>query len=193
MCGWKLHERTTPVRQRTFFWLSVGRSLAQVGAVYLVLLGLFVAELGTGELIGLHFWGAVALLTGLMGVLAFAMWRVALQPPFAFFARHGIDMDVLLADARMRKTADGTWLYMDDHWYVAVRPGVACALFSPLIDFTQTFHVERRTSGLSWRSMSYSYDLVTYVAKDGTRIFARYAEAGGALRKWLKRFGGRLC
>lgn len=191
VCGWAQRERTATICRRRIFWISLGYSLAEVGAIYLALLGLFAAEWMAGEMGGWSFFIAAALLTGGMGALAFTMWRIVPQPAYEFFARHGIDFDALLAGARMERKADGTWLYMDEDWYVAVRAGVACALYAPLIDFARPFHIELRSAGITCRSTR-SYYLVEYAAKDGTRLCVRYAEAGGALKKWFRRFGGSL-
>ncbi len=189
MCGWAPRTRRISVRRRRFFWISLGNSLLELAAIDLALLGLFVAELLTGEMVGWRFWAAVTLLTGLMSTLAFAMWRAAPQPPFGLFARHGIDIDVLLADAHMAKTADGTWLYVDKDWYVAIRPGVACALYAPLINPLCPFQSVYR-HGL--RTV-YSYCTLLYVARDGAEVRTRFADVNGQLNRWLKIHGFQLC
>lgn len=47
--GWKRREKTALIRRRKFFRMSLGVSLAQAVAVYLVLLGLFIAEMRAAE------------------------------------------------------------------------------------------------------------------------------------------------
>lgn len=49
LLGWKRREKTALIRRRKFFRMSLGGSLAQAVAVYLVLLGLFIAEMWAAE------------------------------------------------------------------------------------------------------------------------------------------------
>lgn len=188
-CGWTLPERTVPVSRGRIFLISLGYSLIELLLLDLALMGLFVAKWLAGEMTPSSLALACVLVSAMLGAIAFALRHIVLRPPYAFYARRGVDFNALRAGARMKKASDDTWVYADDNWYIAARPGVACVLYAPLIDFSKPFPVELRISAPRY---GYSHYLFRCAAKDGTELVSNYAKADGALNIWLRRFGGRL-
>ncbi len=191
MCKWRPPTRTAHIRRRRFFWISCGYSILEVLAIHLVLVGLFIFEWLSGEMGGWQFLVATAIVTVPLGCLMYFIWHITPQPPYALFARHGIDIERALADARMAKSADGTWLYVDRNWYIAIRPGVACVFYAPLID-----HMQPITSSfhriIMPRPANANYTMLSYVTRDGTRVKTRFADVNGQMTRWFKIYGMKL-
>lgn len=63
-------------------------------------------------------------------------------------------------------------------------------LYALLTDFSKAFRVVLR--GTAALRTVRSYHLFRCIIRDGAEFAARYAEANGALKIWLRRFGGNL-
>jgi hypothetical protein len=153
-------------------------------------MSLFIAEMLAGAMVGWHFWAAVVIITCVLSVFAVRVWFIAPQPPFRLFMRHGIDMETQLADARMEKAENGIWLYIDKDWYIALRSGVACVLYAPLIDHAQP--IKSATHIVFVPRYSRVYYTLCYVARDGTRVETRFANVGDQLNEWFNIHGLKL-